>query len=103
MGAPRASSSSSSGLAVANVLGTGVELNGDGLDPPHGLVATAAARIVRGGRLVVVEKSSLAALLRAVQPMQAKRRCTAPEDIGESSMEWDSEFKVGSRLELARK
>ena len=44
MGAPRASRSSSSGLAVANVLGTGVELNGDGRDPPHGLVATAAAR-----------------------------------------------------------
>ena len=65
MGAPRASSSSSSGLAVANVLGTGVELNGDGLDPPHGLVATAAARIVRSGRLVVVEKSRLAAAVAA--------------------------------------
>ena len=33
LGAPRASRSSSSCLAVANVLGTGVELNGDGLDP----------------------------------------------------------------------
>ncbi len=35
--------STSSGLAIANVLGTGVELNGDGLDPAHGLVAVAAA------------------------------------------------------------
>ena len=37
MGAPRARSSASSGLAAANELGTGVQLNGDGLDP--GLVA----------------------------------------------------------------
>jgi hypothetical protein len=32
-----------SGLAIANVLGTGVQLNGDGLDPVHGLAAVAAA------------------------------------------------------------
>jgi hypothetical protein len=57
--APRATSSTSSYLAIANVLGTGVQLNSDDcLDPAHvsGLVAVAAARIVRGGRLVVVEK-----------------------------------------------
>ena len=37
----QAGSSASSGLAAANELGTGVqpELNGDGLDPAHGLVA----------------------------------------------------------------
>jgi len=39
LGAPRARSSASSGLAAANELGTGVQLNGDGLDPAHGLVA----------------------------------------------------------------
>ena len=44
MGAPRARSSASSGLAAANELGTGVQLNGDGLDPAHGLVA--AERVV---------------------------------------------------------
>ena len=43
------------------MLGTGVELNGDGLDPAHGLVAEAAARVVTRGRVVVVEKSRLAA------------------------------------------
>ena len=40
----QAGSSSSSGLAAANELGTGVQLNGDGLDPAHGLVA--AERVV---------------------------------------------------------
>ena len=39
LGAPRARSSASSGLAAANELGTGVQLNGNGLDPAHGLVA----------------------------------------------------------------
>jgi len=46
LGAPRAWSLASSGLRVAatNELGTGVQLNGDGLDPAHGLVA--AERVV---------------------------------------------------------
>ncbi len=46
MGAPQAWSSASSGLQVAatNEVGTGVQLNGDGLDPAHGLVA--AERVV---------------------------------------------------------
>ncbi len=48
LGAPGAkhSTSESSGLTIANlnVLGTGVELNGDGLDPAHGLVAVVAAK-----------------------------------------------------------
>ena len=65
MRAPRATRSASSGLAIANVLGTGVELHGDGLDPPHGLVAGKAARIVCGGGLVVVEKRRLAAAVAA--------------------------------------
>jgi hypothetical protein len=43
-------------LAIANVLGTGVQLNGDSLDPSHGLVAVAAARIVSGCRVVVIAK-----------------------------------------------
>ncbi len=65
MGAPRARSSASSCLAAANELGTGVQLNGDGLDPAHGLVAVDAARVVSGGRLIVVEKSQLAAAVAA--------------------------------------
>ncbi len=44
LGAPRARSSASSGLTAANELGTGVWLNGNGLDPEHGLVAVDAAR-----------------------------------------------------------
>ncbi len=36
------------------MLGTGVELNGDGLDPAHGLVAVAAAKFqVLGGNFQV--------------------------------------------------
>ena len=42
----RCSTSGSSGLAISNVLETGVVLNGDCLDPAHGLVAVAAVRIV---------------------------------------------------------
>ena len=67
MGAPRARSSASFGLAAANELGTvtGVHLNGDGLDPAHGLVAVDAARVVSGSRLVVVEKRRLSAAVAA--------------------------------------
>jgi hypothetical protein len=43
------------------MLGTGVQLNGDSLDPAHGPVAEATARVMSRGRLVVVEKSRLAA------------------------------------------
>ena len=42
-------------------VGTVVQLNGDGLDPAHGLVALDAARVVSRSRLVVIEKSRLAA------------------------------------------
>ncbi len=67
LGAPgaRARPSTSFGLAIANVLGTCVELNSDGLDPAHGLVAVAAARAVHCGRFVVIEKSRLAAAIAA--------------------------------------
>ena len=60
LGAPCARCSTSSCLAIANVLGTCVQLNGDGLDPAHGLVAKAAARVVHSCRFVVVEKRRLA-------------------------------------------
>ena len=43
------------------VLGTGVQLYGDCLDSSHGLVAVDAARVVSRSRLVVIEKSRLAA------------------------------------------
>ena len=52
LGAPRARGSASSGLAAANELGTGVQLNGDGLDPAHGLAAVdrgSAARVMTVG------------------------------------------------------
>ncbi len=65
MGAPRARSSASSGLAAAYELGTGVQLNGDGLDPAHGLVAVDAARVVSGSQLVVVGKRRLSAAVAA--------------------------------------
>ena len=38
---------------------TSVELNGDRLDPSTGFAATLAARIVSGGRMIVVEISRL--------------------------------------------
>ena len=46
---------------IANVLGAGVQLYGDCLDSAHGLVAVGAARVVSRSRLVVIEKSRLAA------------------------------------------
>jgi hypothetical protein len=54
VGAP--AQATGSGLAITNVLGTGVQLNSDGLDPTNGLVAVDAARMVSRGRLVVIEK-----------------------------------------------
>jgi hypothetical protein len=58
-----------SGLAIiiANVLWTSrcVQLNGDGLESAHGLVAVAAARVVHSGRFVVIEKSRLTAAIAA--------------------------------------
>ncbi len=65
LGAPCARRSTSFGHAIANVLVTCVRLNGDGLDPEHGLVVVAAARAVHGGRFVVIENNRLAAAIAA--------------------------------------
>ncbi len=65
MGAPRARSSASFCLAAANALGTGIQLNSDGLDPAHGLVAVDAAGVVSGSLLAVVEKRGLSAAVAA--------------------------------------
>ena len=50
-------------LRPRHVLGAGVQLYGDCLDSAHhdGLVAVDAARVVSRSRLVVIEKSRLAA------------------------------------------
>ena len=109
MGAPDARRSTGSGHAITNVLGAGVQLNGDCLDPVRGLVAVDAARVVSRGRLVVIEKSRLAAADCAAHagkaPMQRGLGSTvqAPDsgsdDIWASSM--DSEFKMESIWKLA--
>jgi hypothetical protein len=61
LGAPGARCSTGSSHAIANMLGTRVQLNGDGLDAAHGLVTLAAARVMHRGRFVVIKKSRLAA------------------------------------------
>ncbi len=102
MGAPDARRSTGSFHAIANVLGAGVQLNCDCLDSARGLVTVDAALVVSRGLLVIIEKK-VGSPRRAVQPMQAKRRCTveAPDadDIWASSM--DSEFKMDSSWKLA--
>ena len=78
-------------------------LNGDCLDPARGLVALDAARVVSRGRLVVIEKSRLAAAGCAAHAGKAPmhRRLEAPDsdDIWASSM--DLEFKMDSSWKLA--
>jgi hypothetical protein len=86
--------------------GSTVQLNCDSLDAVHGPVASAAALVTHCGRFVVIQKAgSPRPPLRAVQPMQAKRQCTAwaPDwdDIEASSM--DSESNMDSTLKLARR
>ena len=93
------------------MLGAGVQLYGDCLDSaPHGLIQVAvpvdASRVVSRGRLVVIEKSRLAAAGCAAHagkaPMQRGLGSTvqAPDsdDIWASSM--DSEFKMDSCWKL---
>ena len=41
------------------MLGTRVQLNCDGLDAAHGLVALAAARVMHHGRFVVIKKGRI--------------------------------------------
>ena len=65
LGAPGARCSTASSLAIANMLGRCVQLNSDGLDPAHGLVALAAARVMHHVRFVVIKKSRLAAAAAA--------------------------------------
>ncbi len=74
-GAPDARRSTGSSHAIANVLGAGVQLNSDCLDPARGLVAVDAARVVSRGRSVVIEKSWLAAAGCAVHAGKAPMHC----------------------------
>ncbi len=60
LGAPGARCSTGSSHAIANMLGTCVQLNCDGLDAVHGPVALAVARVMHYGRFVVIKKSRLA-------------------------------------------
>ena len=103
LGAPDARRSTGSGHAIANVLGAGVQLYGDCLDSAHGLVAVGAARVVSRSRLVVIEKSRLAAAGCAAHAGKAPmhRRLEAPDsdDIWASSV--DLEFKMDSSWKLA--
>jgi hypothetical protein len=71
LGAPGARCSAGSSHAIANMLGTCVQLNCDYLDAVHGLVALAAARVMHCCRFVVIKKS---------RPMQAKRRCNVDSE-----------------------
>jgi hypothetical protein len=109
LGAPGARCSTGSSHAIANMLGTRVQLNGDGLDAAHGLVTLAAARVMHRGRFVVIKKSRLAAAAAAgcaahagKAPMQRGLGSTvqAPDsdDIWASSM--DLEFKMDSCWKL---
>ena len=63
--APGARCSTGSSHAIANMLGTCVQLNSDCLDAVHGLVALAAARVMHCCRFVVIKKSRLAAAAAA--------------------------------------
>ncbi len=75
LGAPDARRSTGSGHAIANVLGAGVQLNSDCLDPARGLVAMDAARVVTRGWLVVIEKSRLATASCAAHAGKAPMHC----------------------------
>ena len=98
MRAPRARRSTSSGLAIANVLGTGIQLNCDCLDPAHGLVAVDAARIVSGYRLVVVEIRWVAA---AVAAGCAAHADIAPHRLGcHRSLKYGLGVQVGFKFKL---
>ena len=105
LGAPDARRSTGSGHAIANVLGAGVQLYCDCLDSAHGLVAVDAARVVSRSRLVVIEKSRLAAAGCAAHagkaPMHSKHLTRMTHLTWASSM--NSEFKMDScwNLKLA--
>ena len=109
LGAPGARCSAGSSHAIANMLGTCVQLNCDYLDAVHGLVALAAARVMHCCRFVVIKKSRLAAAAAAgcaahagKAPMQRGLGSTvqAPDsdDIWASRMVLD--FKMDSCWKL---
>ncbi len=70
MGVPGARCCTASGLAIANVLGTCVQLNCGGFDPAYGLVAVAAACIMHRSQSLK-KVGSQPPTLQPVQPMQA--------------------------------
>ncbi len=65
LGAPGARCSTGFSHAIANMLGTCVQLNFYCLDAVHGPVALAAARVIHCGPFVVIKKSRLAAATAA--------------------------------------
>ncbi len=82
LGEPRARSSDSSGLTAANELGTGVQLNGDGLDPAHGLAAVDRGCTSNDGRLA-----------------EAAQVAFATWNFTKSSSSWSTTLAVGLESE----
>ena len=82
LGVPRARSSASSGLTAANELGTGVQLNGDGLDPAHGLAAVDRGCASNDGRLAAAAQVAFATW-----------------NFTESSSSWSTTLAVGLESE----
>ena len=77
-----------------------MQLNGDGLDASHGLVALAAARVMHRGRFVVIKKSRLAAAAAAGCAAHAGK---APMHCDSLRTSMDSESKMDSSWKLARR
>jgi hypothetical protein len=92
LGAPGARCSTGSSHAIANMLGTCVQLNSDCLDAVHGLVALAAARVMHCCRFVVIKKSRLAAAAAAGCAAHAG---IAPMHSLSSRLGWHWGFKYG--------
>jgi hypothetical protein len=92
LGAPGARCSAGSSHAIANMLGTCVQLNCDYLDAAHGLVALAAPRIMHCCRFVVIKKSRLAAAAAAGCAAHAGK---APMHSLSSRLGWHWGFKYG--------
>ena len=92
LGAPGARCSTGSSHAIANMLGTCVQLNSDCLDAVHGLVALAAARVMHCCRFVVIKKSRLAAAAAAGCAAHAGK---APMHSLSSRLGWHWGFKYG--------
>ena len=91
LGAPGARCSTSSSHAIADMLAARVQLNSDGLNAAHGLVALAAARVVHRGRFVVIIKSRLAA-----SPAAGCEDSSI--DLVNSESKMDSSWKLARRV-----